>query len=262
MPDQFSTMQAKILASQTKSGTRAPGRARVEKIIKATIELLRVHQPEDITMAMLARQADITRTSIYAHFDSIEAIFEQISVRFTQETGVFVEAFVRQRDPKNLTDILTITIDGICAYFNNPDLVASDGFARHVPFDTYIVVKDFDKVSALLYHTLWDCNWPIEPLSEFDPFRLLVLLQSAFFSTSIKRYGYITESFAQQTKQMACDFILGADARFKATTRHEADTRRNDRLKVAVDAIASAKDPRLIEIATQQLETLARVMRD
>lgn len=216
LPEMFPEMQAKLMAPQAKLGVRAPGRARVEKIIGATIDLLREHHPSDINMAMLARHAEISRTSIYAHFASIEDIFEQISLRFTGQTGLFVESYVRGKRPANLKEVLIFTIDAICAFFNSKGGDGDNGDIRHIPFDMHVVIEDFDKVAALTYHTLWKVDWPVEPLSEFDPFRILVMLQSTLFSASINRYGHITPEFSDQAKRVACDYILGMDARFRA----------------------------------------------
>ena len=173
----FKSQQLAFLSAQSKTPTRVPGRARVDKIINTAISLLNEHTPQDVSIAMIASRAGIKRTSIYAHFKSVSEIIDQISIRFVEQTGQYVEQYVRERNPKTLTDLVTFTIDGIYLHFNRPSIEeGSINLAAVVPFDARKAVKDFGKISALMYHSIWKVEWPMEPLSERDPFFILVLL--------------------------------------------------------------------------------------
>lgn len=245
--DAFEALQNELLAEESKQGQRAPGRARVDRIIEATIELLKEHNPADISIAMIADHGNITRTSIYSHFASVDEILGQIAIRFIQQTGVHVERYVRRRKPVSLEQLVTLMIKGIQDYFNQPNPNTPGALARHIPFESRHLVRDFDKVAALPYHTLWHTGWAVEPLSEEDPFRTLVLIQSAIFDISIQRHGQITDFFVQQATETALDFVRRAEARYGDP---EA------RMIAAAKRLATHEDPVLMDLASSQIELL------
>lgn len=257
---EFREMQADMLASQTNVGQRAPGRARIDQIIATTIELLDLHNRDDITIAMIASKAGITRTSIYAHFSNIGEIFEQISIRFIQQSGIFVEEYVRQRNPVSLQQVIILTIEAIQCHFNRPEGEGPNAEAAHIPFEARQVIPEFDKVSALTYHSLWETGWPVEPLSEEDPFRMLVILQSAIFEASIKRHGEIIDAMAEDAKLVALDFIERTERRFSRNKLPVPDNPVPERTIIDLfSRIAQAKDPRLLGVAVSQLQALAQL---
>ena len=257
----FKSQQLAFLSAQSKTPSRVPGRTRVDKIISTAISLLNEHTPQDVSIAMIATRAGMTRTSIYAHFKNVSEIFDQISIRFVEQTGQYVEQYVRGRNPKTLTDLVMFTIDGIYTHFNRPSIEEGlINLAAVVPFDARKAVKDFGKISALMYHSLWKVEWPMEPLSERDPFFILVLLQDTLFSTSIQYHGRITEEFTELTKQVALDFITGVESRMNLQKAQKPDANIEARIRAATSLLATASDPRLLVIATEQLEALARVV--
>ena len=246
--------QNELLSEREKLGQRAPGRARVDRIIEATIELLKEHKPADISIAMIADHGEITRTSIYSHFNSVDEILGQIAIRFVQQTGVEVESYVRKRKPASLEQLVTLMIKGIQTYFNQPNPAKPGALARHIPFESRHLVEDFDKVAALPYHTLWHTGWPVEPLSEEDPFRTLVVIQSAIFEASIQRHGKITDFAARQATEVALDFLARAEARYGAAP---TNLKPEDRILAATRMLAAHADPAVIEMAAAQIELLA-----
>lgn len=257
----FHELQAELLAPQAKIAQRAPGRARVDRIIETAIELLAEHSRADISIAMIASEAGMTRTSVYAHFNNIGEVFEQIAVRFIQQVGVFVERYVRERNPTSLSDVVTLTIDAIQHHFNRPDPDAPGALAAHVPFDARHLIKEFDRVSALTYHSLWKTNWPIEPLSDDDPFRMLVTLQSAIFDLSIQRHGKITDELAQEAKLVALDYIQRTDRRFNGPSA-DSGLIGTEQVAAVLSQLAQARNPRLLTVAVAQLEALASLAKD
>lgn len=252
--DEFEALQNQLLVEKSKTGQRAPGRARVDRIIEVTIELLKDHKPTDISIAMIADRGKITRTSVYSHFASVEEVLEQISMRFIQQTGLHVERYIRQRRPATLEQVVVLMIKGIQDYFNQPRPAKRDALAHHVPFETRHVIRDFDKVAALPYHTLWSIDWPIKPLSDDDPFRTLVIIQSALFETSIRRHGIITDSFVEQVTEIATDFVRRAEKKFG---RRASSEDFGYRIAKAVNKLAAHSDPDFLGFATRQIELLA-----
>ncbi len=253
-PNTLQVLQNELLSEREKLGQRAPGRARVDRIIEATIELLKEHAPTDISIAMIADHGGITRTSIYSHFASVDEILGQIAIRFVQQTGVDVESYVRRRKPASLEQLVTLMIKGIQNYFNQPNPAKPGALARHIPFESHHLVKDFDKVAALPYHTLWHTGWAVEPLSEEDPFRTLVIIQSAIFEASTQRHGKITDFAVKQATEAALDFIARAEARYGSASEAPKP---ESRILAAARTLAAHKDPTLIEMATAQIELLA-----
>ena len=258
-PNTLQFLQSELLSEREKLGQRAPGRARVDRIIEATIELLKAHKPADISIAMIADHGGITRTSIYSHFASVDEILGQIAIRFVQQTGVEVEGYVRRRKPESLEQLVTLMIKGIQDYFNQPNPAKPGALARHIPFESRHLVRDFDKVAALPYHTLWHTGWAIEPLSEEDPFRTLVIIQSAIFEASIQQQGKITDLAVKQATEVALDFLARAEARYGAAPEETttAEPTPEDRIMAAARTLAAHDDPALIEMAIAQIELLA-----
>jgi AcrR family transcriptional regulator len=252
----FRELQSGLLSKQAKVASRAPGRARVETIIDTTIELLAEHARKDITIAMIATTAGMRRTSVYAHFNSMDDIFEQIAVRFIEQTGLYVDQYVRDRNPSTLLEVVIFTIDGIQEYFNRPDPDVPGALAAHVPFDARQVIEDFDRVSALTYHSLWKVDWPIEPLSEQDPFRVLITLQSSLFDLSIRRHGIITDEFAEEAKQVAIDFIKRVEKRFAPRELGDGSDR-IERIGKAITQLTISSESRFLDFAVNQMEGLA-----
>ena len=80
------------------------------------------------------------------------------------------------------------------------------------------------------------------------------------FSTSIQYHGRITEEFTELTKQVALDFITGVERRMNLQKAQEPDASIEARMRAATSLLATASDPRLLVIATEQLEALARVV--
>lgn len=255
MVSSFETMQEDLLAKSTRNGQRAPGRARIDSIIAACIELLREHRPADISIAMVAEKADIKRTSVYSHFSKVEEIYEQISVRFVRQTGVFVEDYVRRHNPRTLEELVVLMIRGIQAYFNEPDGGSPGALAQHIPFEMRHVIEDFDKVAALPYHTLWHSGWDIEPLSDSDPFRTLVVLQSALFDMSISRHGQITDECVKMAIGVALDFIRRVDAQLSKSAGREA-AGAIERIDRAAGRLLAKGEMALLEASAIQIEAL------
>ncbi|RJG03196.1 TetR family transcriptional regulator [Noviherbaspirillum sedimenti] len=255
----FKSKQSAMLSDQAKMPPRAPGRTRVEKIIGTTIELMGERNPDDISIAMIAARAGMTRTSVYAHFKNMSEIFEQISIRFVEKTGLFLEKYVRDRNPRTLSELLTITIDGVCEFFNQSHSGEPLDLAAHVPFDARKAVKDYDKVSALMYRSFGLADWPIQPLSEDDPFCILVLLQEALFSTSMQRHGIITKEYAELTKNVALDFMAGVNKRFQNLNDPKEIGDLNARIATAVSQLTTSSDLQLLKVTAEQLEALSRL---
>ena len=255
--ESFKTKQTAMLGKSGGKPSRPLGRARIEKIIEATIELLREHNPKDITITLVASQANIKRTSIYPHFKNVAEILEHISKCFVEQSGLYIEQYVRDHKPQTLSELLTVAIDGVYHHFNQSAEESLTSFAYHIPFEALAAVKDRDKISAMLYRSFWTPDWPVEPLSPKDPFCILQRLQEAVFTASIQAHGRITEGFSDLTKAVALDFMAGVERRFRLKQLQGSEADINTRLAAAIGRLSTASDPTFFNIAVLQIEILA-----
>lgn len=192
-------------------GTRRNSGRRVENIIDAALDLLAEHAREDINISMIADRAGINRTSIYVHFRDAESIFLEVSRRFLMQTDDYVQEYLRGKGPNSVKEAVSYMIDAICSYFNNVGQSEGQDVARHLPFVAVQLLDDFGRDAARTYRSVCNPVWAIEPLSEMDPFRVMALVQSSLFHSSIKAHGIITEEYARVAKSVSLSIVDDAD---------------------------------------------------
>ena len=257
--------------SRHKTPVRAPGRARVERIVETTIKLLKNHSLDEITISMIAVDANISRTSIYEFFPTVAAIYRVIAERYVQELDNDVKAFVLARRTTTLGQFLDTVIDAIVSYFNSHPATMKVHLGSNAQFELRAIIHNFDTVAAKMYHDLRKVEWDPKPLSEEDPFRTLVILQTSLFSASVQRHGYITDYMAEQTKIVARAYLAHYSQdveqwrdenhpnRKSSTNLAEQPTAQRRRLERRLHHLLGTLDDRTLEIAVSQTAMLVKL---
>lgn len=194
-------------AITAKAPVRARGRARVEKIVSSTIKLLEDHELGDLTIIMIADHAGIGRSSIYEYFPTVSAIVRVIAERYAGEIVRNTGRLLVDLNSHALPDIVDILIDGTIAFWNERPAAAKIHLGSDASFGLRVMIKDFHRAGASVYHQWYKPDWDLEPLADEDPFRTLSVLQYALFAESVQRYGYITDYFREQTKLVAHAYL-------------------------------------------------------
>ena len=78
------------------------GRSKKADLIKATYELLADHNPQDVSIRMIAAEAGCTTGAVYRHFDSVDHLLLVASVRFLEAYMVELNDLLRiEDDPRS-----------------------------------------------------------------------------------------------------------------------------------------------------------------
>ena len=252
------TNDADLTAPPARAKRKQPqtyGRVNIDDIVKATLELLRHHSREDITVTMIAAHAKTKRSSIYRYFNGMEEIYRHLSELYLGEIRPFVLDHVKRKNPQNLDEVVIYVIDAAVEFFNEPH-----SFDRTVAILLQLNVTSFVSgyhgETVSLFEILWSVDWPIDRGSELHPFRVLAMLITAVFEVSIREYGRITEAYAQETRHVALSYIRDVERRFTAARGTDADSPQQ-RMAVAVQTVLSSAQPRHIETCVEIMEILA-----
>lgn len=209
----------KGITTAPKAPKRARGHERVEKIIASTIKLLEDHELGDITIMMVAQHAGIGRSSIYEFFPTVSAIFRVIAERYAHEIVENTAKLLVDLNSHSLPQIVDILIDGTVAFWNSRPAAAKVHLGSDASFGLRVMIKDFHKSGASVYHQWYTPDWDNEPLAEEDVFRTLSVLQYALWSESVQRHGHITDYFLEQTKLVAHSYLSNFTQEFQAPGR-------------------------------------------
>jgi AcrR family transcriptional regulator len=203
---------------------RARGRARVERIIAATADLLERHELGELTIALIADQAGIGRSSVYEFFPTVSAILQVLAERYTDEIVRHTGQLLADLDSHALPDIVDVLIDGITDFWNARPAAAKIHLGSDTPFGLRVTIKDFNRTAAAVYHQCYTPDWAMEPLGDEDPFRTLSVLQYALFAESVQRHGRITDYFRDQTRLLAHAYLSHYTAAITPLARRISNT--------------------------------------
>ena len=90
--------------------TEAEIKQRYEDIIRSARELFLKMEYEDISLAVIAKEINITRPSLYHYFDSKEALFLELSKReYLRLADALLDTFHQQVDINDFCSHLYIT---------------------------------------------------------------------------------------------------------------------------------------------------------
>jgi AcrR family transcriptional regulator len=194
---------------------RARGRARVEKIIAATAELLTRREIDDLGIAEIADAAGVGRSSVYEFFPTVSAILHVLAERYACAVVARTGRLLVDLDSHALGDIVDILLDGSADFWNEEPAAAKLLLGSDARFSLKVMIKDLHRAGAAVYHQWHKPDWPYQPMSDEDPFCTLSVMQYALYSESVQRHGRITDHFRQQTKLIAHAYL----ARFTTAIR-------------------------------------------
>ena len=240
---------------------RIYGRVSVDDIARSTLELLRHHSSEDITITMIADRGGIKRSSIYRYFNGVDEIYRHLSQLYLGKIRPFVESYVRRRKPQTLEEVVVHVVNAAVEFFDEPySLDRTTAILLQLNVTSFVI--EYHQETVSLIASLWDVDWPIEQTDELHPFRVMAMLITAVFEVSLRKHGRITEAYAQETREVALGYIKGVQRRFAAVESATGSGPAEERIGTAVTSILSAGKPQLVTTCVQQLEALARLSSD
>ncbi len=185
---------------------------KVNDILAATEVMIEKLPLEDITPTMIAKQAEITRTSLYHFFPSKYDIFDALATRYRTELEDEVIKFF---DPNQRTDY-RVAWTGVARVFSdffnkkpaaailllgrkaNRQIRYADGSGSHL----------FAKVLSRLMTQHTDLNrFPLQEPDTRDIFQIVLELLTATFSLGMRKEGKISVVTREQAKEATLAYI-------------------------------------------------------
>ena len=232
------------------------GRVNIDDIVKATLELLRHHSREDITITMIAAHTNTKRSSIYRYFKGMDELYHHLSGVYLGEIRPFVLDYVIKRTPRSFDEVVVYVIDAAIEFFNNSHSLDRT-VAILLQLNVTSFVTGYHGETVTLFEALWRVDWPIDRNSELHPFRVLAMLITAVFEVSLRKHGRITDAYADEVRHVALSYVKNVDCRF-GSQRNLDEGSAEQRIATAVQAILSTAQPEQIETCVEILEALAR----
>jgi AcrR family transcriptional regulator len=175
--------------------------------VASTAALLETCELGELTIAMIADHAGVGRSSVYEFFPTVSAILHVLAERYTDAIVERTGRLLVDLNSQALPDIVDILIDGSAEFWNERPAAAKILLGSDTPFGLRVMVKDFHRAGAAVYHQWHKPDWDIRPMGDDDPFRTLSVLQHALFSESVQRHGRITEYFRNEIKLVAHAYL-------------------------------------------------------
>lgn len=195
--------------STRKEPQRKPSLRKLEMILEAADRLLEDCAVNDVSMAMIARQAGIARTTLYDFFPAVMAVYEQVAQRHVLESYEFMIRYVERAGPRTLPAVVDTLVDAAVEFFNG-NAAARKTMLGTGALEMHLIVEDFEGLCAGMYHQLYKGRWDFVPLGPNDPFRNLATIQSALYTNSVQRHGTITPYMAAQVKAAGLGYLREA----------------------------------------------------
>lgn len=232
------------------------GRVNIDDIVKATLELLRHHSREDITITMIAAHTNTKRSSIYRYFNGMDELYHHLSAVYLGEIRPFVLDYVRKRKPDSFEEVVIYVIDAAIDFFNNSHSLDRT-VAILLQLNVTSFVTGYHGETVTLFEALWQVDWPIDPESELHPFRVLAMLITAVFEVSLRQHGRITDAYAEEVRHVALSYIKDVDRRF-GSRQDPKQGSSEQRIAAALQYVLSAGRPEQIETCVEIIELLAQ----
>ncbi|MEL7198895.1 MAG: TetR/AcrR family transcriptional regulator [Pseudomonadota bacterium] len=182
--------------------SREGSREKVKAILCATERLLDDHAIDDITTSMIAREAGVTRTSLYHFFPSKVDVLEAMTDAYQDDLNERVIAFfeIGRRDDYRAawTGVASVYRD----YFNtNP--VAAKLLLGNAESKQVLLDKSQDKIAMQIADMMQaKTNLPQNPGSEARApfmFQIMTKLMMSIFSLGMRRDGKITKAIDEES---------------------------------------------------------------
>lgn len=185
---------------------------RVAEILAAAEELILEMPLDDITSTMIAKRANVTRTSLYHFFPSKFDIFDALSVRYRK---ALQQEVIKYFDPAKETDY-RIAWGGIAGVFTkffnkNPTaaiLLLGRKASRQIRYTEEAGSSSFAKELSRLMreHTnLKDRSADLD--ASGDLFQLVLELLTATFAFGMRREGRISKKTREEAKAATLAYI-------------------------------------------------------
>jgi AcrR family transcriptional regulator len=185
---------------------------RVSDILSAAEELIQVLPIDDITLTMIAKRANVTRTSLYHFFPSKFDIYDALSRKYRAELK---EEVIKFFDPDQRSDY-RVAWDGISGVFSkffnkNPTaaiLLLGRKASRQIRYTDEAGSKGFAKELSKLMREHTDLQTYAADLdASGDIFQIVLELLTATFAFGMRREGRISKKTREEAKAATLAYI-------------------------------------------------------
>lgn len=187
-------------------------RVKVAEILAATEELINEMPLDDITSTMIAKRANVTRTSLYHFFPSKYDIFDALSAQYREELREKVNSYF---DPDKHTDY-RVAWDGISGVFSrffnrNPTasiLLLGRKSSRQIRYTDEAGASTFATELSRLMKEHTDLQaYAAEFDKSGDLFQIVLELMTATFAYGVRREGRISKKTREEAKAATLAYI-------------------------------------------------------
>jgi len=198
-------------AATRRQPLRMASRDKYERIVEAAARLLDDYKVADISINQIAVAADISRTTIYNFFSCTDEIYAVVAKKYMAEAADALRQGIEKLAPKDPYSLIDAMMDCATDYYNRVASARKTLLSTGL-FELALIEKDHDIISAKLYRSFhrddWPA-WPVEPLSEQDPYRTVELIQLAILTASVQRHEKITPFATEQAKLAGKHYLEG-----------------------------------------------------
>ncbi len=187
-------------------------RVKVAEILAAAEELINEMPLDDITSTMIAKRANVTRTSLYHFFPSKYDIFDALSAQYREELREKVNSYF---DPDKHTDY-RVAWDGISGVFSrffnrNPTasiLLLGRKSSRQIRYTDEAGASTFATELSRLMKEHTDLQaYAAEFDKSGDLFQIVLELMTATFAYGVRREGRISKKTREEAKAATLAYI-------------------------------------------------------
>lgn len=191
---------------------RSDALVKAEAVIEATVRLLETHRIGELSMSLIAQEAGIPRTSIYHLYSDIFGVLAEVARRHVLLSREAIGRHVDALAPRDVFELIDAHVAAAADYFNS-HAAARKTLYGAAALELHSVYEDYDILAAGLFRESIQPDWPVEPLSEADPFRTVTLILTAIYAASVRRHDTITAEARVQAVLAARSYLSAELAR-------------------------------------------------
>jgi AcrR family transcriptional regulator len=192
--------------------TKAPSRLRFQGILDEAERLILEHGLGGFSIPVLAERLGYTRASIYFFFPTPNAVLNELSRRYFQESGAQIMEFARARDLLSWRDLLEQVLTFTANYYNKRPVARILLLGGAIADQNNLVAEETNQQLGELFRILFQMrgvNLPKKP----DVAWILMDIVDAVLRHSQHRYRRITEECRDEALRAATAYVsLYADA--------------------------------------------------